>query len=224
MRIGGALVDPNKTAAENDAEKYKSTYGELWVNTPSMSSGYFNDPENTAKAFVADPNDKDMFGQPTVWYKTGDLVSVLHPGRVVTVGPAGSRVSLWRPKLEVRGRVNAMVKLQGDVIVCPDILESIYSSSSMVSEIYVHAQDQGQHLVAVIVASSQYHRDSDIMLELHRLAKDNALRIDVDVPRAIYVERRRNWSVANGLLNESLKVQRPRVYAAYKEIINSLLA
>ena len=67
--------------------------GDIYINTPFASKGYFRDPERTAESFVANPIDPD--GGDVV-YKTGDLGRYL-PDR----------------SLEFVGRLDTQVKVNG---------------------------------------------------------------------------------------------------------------
>lgn len=68
---GGEL----RIADENDAEVPKGTVGEIQLRGPFCSSGYYNDPELTRKAWTADG-----------WFKTGDLGLIDENDNLVPVG------------------------------------------------------------------------------------------------------------------------------------------
>jgi acyl-CoA synthetase (AMP-forming)/AMP-acid ligase II len=63
---------------EAGAEVAKGVEGELCIAGPGVMQGYWNLPENTAKAFLPD--------RDTRWYRTGDIVVELPDGNYKFVG------------------------------------------------------------------------------------------------------------------------------------------
>jgi non-ribosomal peptide synthetase component F len=92
------VVDDELTEVEPGAK------GELLMNGPQMSLGYWKDPERTASAFVVPP------GQQVVFYRTGDRVrrpvgngALTHLGRIdYQVKILGHRVELAEVEAVVR--------------------------------------------------------------------------------------------------------------------------
>jgi amino acid adenylation domain-containing protein len=78
--------------------------GELLMNGPQMSLGYWNDPEKTASAFIVPPSQEEIF------YRTGDRVRrplgngpLTHLGRTdVQIKVLGRRVELLEVEAVVR--------------------------------------------------------------------------------------------------------------------------
>jgi fatty acid CoA ligase FadD9 len=192
--------------------------GELYVHSPNMSVGYFNDNEATQDNFSVDPTLIDAFGKPMLWYRTGDLVSVFsNADNYVNDG--------WCPKIAVRGRVSAMVTLSSGEIVCPDALECVYVCSTLYSQVFVHANDNDDYVVAIVViANAIIVRDdeciSSISAEFKRLAALNHLR-DVDIPKRILIDGTA-WTVENGLLTGSLKNQRKNLKSYFEKELKKL--
>jgi amino acid adenylation domain-containing protein len=91
-------------ADENLHEVQPGEVGELLMNGPQMSLGYWNDPEKTAAAFVIPP------GKTDVYYRTGDRVRrpvgdhpLTHLGRTdFQVKVLGHRVELGEVEAVVR--------------------------------------------------------------------------------------------------------------------------
>ncbi|MEO1626216.1 MAG: amino acid adenylation domain-containing protein, partial [Bacteroidota bacterium] len=74
---------PATTAYIQDAEGKllpREMVGELVLTGPSISAGYWNRPEQTAKAFIRQPNDHRLL------YKTGDLAAWTSDGQIRFVG------------------------------------------------------------------------------------------------------------------------------------------
>ncbi|UCH93960.1 MAG: amino acid adenylation domain-containing protein [Candidatus Aminicenantes bacterium] len=79
-----------------DSKKQKRSRGkkgEVYIRTPFMSSGYYNDPVLTGKVFIKNPYGKHP---QDILYKTGDLGRVLPDGNI-----------------EISGRVDYQVKIRG---------------------------------------------------------------------------------------------------------------
>lgn len=70
------LNDDNVPAAVNEK-------GELCVRGTSLALGYYNDPEQTARAFVQNPLNKNY---PETIYRTGDTVYRNEEGQIIFVG------------------------------------------------------------------------------------------------------------------------------------------
>lgn len=63
--------------------------GELCVRGSSLSMGYYNDPEKTAKAFVQNPFNNHY---PELIYRTGDMVYKNERGEIMYVGRRDSQI------------------------------------------------------------------------------------------------------------------------------------
>jgi amino acid adenylation domain-containing protein len=70
------LTEANTPAAVNET-------GELCVRGTSLAMGYYNDPEKTAAAFVANPLNSHY---PELIYRTGDYVYLNERGEIMFVG------------------------------------------------------------------------------------------------------------------------------------------
>ncbi len=70
------LTDDNRLATTNE-------HGELCVRGTSLSMGYYNDPEKTAKAFVQNPLNPHY---PELIYRTGDIAYWNELGEVMYAG------------------------------------------------------------------------------------------------------------------------------------------
>ena len=91
----------------------RSGIGELWVHGDHVMAAYLDDPEQTAKALVADERGK-------VWYRTGDLFSMDDEGF-----------------LTFQGRLGRQFKLKNGEFVNPERLERIYTRVSLVEHVLV---------------------------------------------------------------------------------------
>jgi hypothetical protein len=108
--------------------------GELAIGGPQVSLGYLNRVQETAKAFVTDPN----FGR---LYRTGDKA------RVVWTEDG-------QPKLEYLGRLNAdQVKLNGRRVELGEI-EAVVAKAQVVSEVAVMVSST--QIIACVITRSPY--------------------------------------------------------------------
>lgn len=90
--------------------------GELLLGGPNVGSGYYNDPERTAKAFVQDPTAPHY---RKILYRTGDLVRLGDDGL-----------------LRFKGRVDNQIKHMGYRIELEEV-EAAFSALSTVHEVGV---------------------------------------------------------------------------------------
>jgi amino acid adenylation domain-containing protein len=72
--------------------------GDIYINTPFASKGYFKDPQRTAEAFVPNPVDPDS-GE--VVYKTGDLGRYLPDRSIEFVGRLDTQVKVNGIRIEL---------------------------------------------------------------------------------------------------------------------------
>ena len=85
------------------------TIGELYIGGKSLASGYFNDPEKTAEAFINNP-----FKDGKKLYKTGDLVKFNNDGTI-----------------QFLGRKDQQVKVRGYRIELDEIEQHIYNDANV---------------------------------------------------------------------------------------------
>jgi amino acid adenylation domain-containing protein len=71
--------------------------GELHVGGRGVARGYWDEPELTARSFVAVP---DGTGQPERWYLTGDLVVRCQDGQLSYLGRADDQVKILGHRVE----------------------------------------------------------------------------------------------------------------------------
>ncbi|EUB64164.1 Long-chain-fatty-acid--CoA ligase [Echinococcus granulosus] len=97
--------------------------GEICVKGPSCTSGYFKDPDNTAKLF-------DSEG----WMHTGD-------------------VGIWTEKnsLRIVDRCKHIFKLSQGEYVAPEKIEWVYLESRFVSQVFVDGDTEQAYPVAIVV-------------------------------------------------------------------------
>jgi amino acid adenylation domain-containing protein len=112
---------------EDGTETPDGQIGELYVRGTSLAMGYYNNPEQTARAFIQNPLNKNY---PDTIYKSGDLVM--------------RREGLYHFK----GRADTMIKHLGYRIELADIEHAILSSIPAVRNVCVVYSQNNKEIVA----------------------------------------------------------------------------
>lgn len=112
--------------------------GELWVCGPNVMTEYVQDPEQTARVLVEQPEGK-------IWYRTGDLFSMDEEGFLV-----------------FRGRVGRQFKLGNGEFVNPELLERIYSRAPLVEHVVVTGRQEWSHPLVVATVDVEEARAAGI--------------------------------------------------------------
>jgi acyl-coenzyme A synthetase/AMP-(fatty) acid ligase len=112
---------------EDGTETPDGQIGELYVRGTSLAMGYYNNPEQTARAFIQNPLNKSY---PETIYKTGDLV-MCHEGLY-----------------HFKGRADTMIKHLGYRIELADIEHAILSSIPAVRNVCVFYSQINKEIVA----------------------------------------------------------------------------
>jgi amino acid adenylation domain-containing protein len=84
--------------------------GEIFIRTPYRSHGYFNEPDLTGKAFLANPFSNDA---NDIIYKTGDLGRVLEDGNFEYLGRLDHQVKIRGVRVELGEIENVLRSLVG---------------------------------------------------------------------------------------------------------------
>ncbi len=170
--------------------------GELLLETTTMFPGYYKRPEITAEMF-----DEDGF------YRTGDVVAEIGPDHLVYVD-----------------RRNNVLKLSQGEFVTVAKLESVFSTSSLIRQIFVYGSSERAYLLAVIVPSEEALVLSDPRSEigesLQRLAGDAGLN-SYEIPRDFLLENE-PFTQDNGLLSGIGKLLRPKLTQRYGKDLEQL--
>lgn len=112
---------------ENDRLVKKGDTGELLIGGTGISTGYWNAPDITRKAFIQNPLNTKYCDR---LYRTGDLVYEAEDGNIMFVGRADSQIKLRGNRIEL-----------GDIEATASALDGIKNCCSMFShekeEIYL---------------------------------------------------------------------------------------
>jgi fatty acid CoA ligase FadD9 len=177
--------------------------GELLVKTEQFMDGYYKRPELSAEML-----DEDGY------YKTSDIMAEIGPDQLVFVD-----------------RRNNVVKLAQGEFVAVSRLESLYTRSPEIAQIYVYGSGERSYLLAVVVpnddliaelahGASSDRVQSIISRALYDAATDNDLN-GYEVPRKVLIETE-PFTQENGLLTGIGKLQRPNLKARYGERLEAV--
>ncbi|OIN79930.1 carboxylic acid reductase [Mycobacterium malmoense] len=175
--------------------------GELLLKTENMFPGYYKRPQVTADVFDADG-----------YYRTGDVVAEVGPGRLVYVD-----------------RRNNVLKLAQGEFVTLAKLEAAFGNSPLVRQIYVYGNSAHPYLLAVVVPTPDALANNDIEAlkpliadSLQNVAKEADLQ-SYEVPRDFIIETT-PFTLENGLLTGIRKLAWPKLKQHYGERLERLYA
>jgi fatty acid CoA ligase FadD9 len=179
--------------------------GELIVKTEMFMKGYFKRPDVTAG--LVDENG---------YYHSSDIMAEVAPDRLVYVD-----------------RRNNVLKLAQGEFVAIARLESLYSVSPDIDQIYLYGTSERSYLLAVVVPSPELRRrlDADgdvagvkttISAALRAEATKNRLN-GYEIPRDVIIEPT-PFDQSNGLLSALGKLLRPKLREHYGSALEDLYA
>lgn len=173
--------------------------GELLVKSEQLFPGYYRRPEVTAEVFDADG-----------YYRTGDIVAELEPDH-----------------LQYVDRRNNVLKLSQGEFVTVSKLEAVFTTSPLVSQIYLYGNSSRPYLLAVVVPTEQARTGRDasevkaaIAESLQNVAQNADLQ-PYEIPRDFLVENT-PFTVENGLLTGIRKLAWPRLKERYGPALEQL--
>jgi long-chain acyl-CoA synthetase len=218
--IGGHCGGPSACATIKLADVPELSYyssegkGEILIKGPSITKGYYKDPEKTQELF-----DEEGF---------------LHTGDIGQILPNGA--------LKVIDRKKHIFKLAQGEYVAPEKIENVYVRSNFVQHVYVDGDSLENFLVAIIVPEpgplkhwyqEEHGREETleklctnrevikhVLEDIHELGKENKLN-SIEQVKAIYLEPT-PFSIENGLLTPTLKAKRPQIRQKYKAVMAQL--
>lgn len=194
----------------------KDRKGEILVKGPSVTKGYYKDAEKTAELF-----DKQGF------LRTGDIGHLLDSG-----------------VLRIIDRKKHIFKLAQGEYVAPEKIESVYTQSHLVQQIFVDGDSLERFLIAIVVPAErplfrlfeELHPGAGekcledvccdekviahLLKDLQGVGKARKLN-SIEQVKAVYLEPE-PFSVENGLLTPTLKSKRPQLRLKYTEVMKNL--
>jgi acyl-coenzyme A synthetase/AMP-(fatty) acid ligase len=139
--LRGKVVDIDGTDLPADAE------GELVISGPNVLQGYWNLPEQSAKAFLVD-------AEGIRWYRTGDIVVLDENEDYVFVG-----------------RRDRMVKRRGHRVELGEIEAGLYRHAGIREAAVVARPEEGGVRIRAFIAMKDGHQGS--IIELKRFSAEN---------------------------------------------------
>ncbi|KAJ3017646.1 UNVERIFIED_CONTAM: long-chain fatty acid-CoA ligase [Siphonaria sp. JEL0065] len=194
--------------------------GEIWIRGPSISQGYYKQPELTREAITQDG-----------WFMTGDIGEVNQDG-----------------SLSIIDRKKNLVKLSNGEYIALEKLESNYKVSKFVQNICVYADPDQSYAIALIQPIEKEIRalaatlnktpgvDVD-HLDFHELCNRADIRQGVlaslkEVAKSVgfkpaevvghVVLSHEEWTPQNGLLTAAMKLQRKDILNKFKSEIQAV--
>ena len=139
--LAGKVVDENGRDLTPDAE------GELVISGPNVMQGYWNLPDQTARAFLTD-------AAGVRWYRTGDIVVLDDAADYVFVG-----------------RRDRMVKRRGHRVELGEIEAGLYRHDGIREAAVVARPEEGGVRIRAFIAMKQGHQGS--IIDLKRFSAAN---------------------------------------------------
>ncbi|KAI9151277.1 Long-chain acyl-CoA synthetases & Acyl-protein synthetase [Paramyrothecium foliicola] len=186
--------------------------GEVLIRGLPVIKNYYNDPEETAKAFTSDG-----------WFKTGDIGEFDSDGH-----------------LRLIDRVKNLIKTQGGEYIALEKLESVYRGAQTVANVMIHADEQHTRPIAIIwpnertmpafakqldvpehdIATSQKIRN--FVLEDLQSTGRNAGLSSMEIVAGVVVTDV-DWLPPSGLVTATMKLNRRAIKDRFKRDIEDLL-
>lgn len=188
--------------------------GELLLKGPSITKGYYNKPEETAKSFT-----------PDGYFRTGDLVTQDEDGY-----------------LYFKERAKDLYKTANGKYIAPQMLEGLMVSDPTLQQALIIA-DKRNFVSALIYPNwskvlqllkeeegyAPLSDDEEVLREDPRVLDFLQKRLDYILRDVAEYERVKKFyilpepfSIENGQLTNSLKAKRPAILSRYRDEINNL--
>ncbi len=225
-------IDESKDVDE-DFEEEDSIIGELLVRGDNVTSGYWNKPGATERAFTADPFKEGDVTTPTEltadgsgkWFRTGDLVEQTSDGFLI-----------------FHERLKQLFVLDTGKNVAPQPLEDEFATNDRIEQIMVLG-DNRKFVSALVVPNferlEQWAESNDVDLPASRQEMVDDERVVSWVQEAIARGNEKfgtheqikkfslvaeEWTPENDLLTPSMKKKRQTIMDVYKERVEEIYA
>lgn len=128
----------------------KIPQGEIYIKGMPLMTGYYDNPDETAKALTSDG-----------WFKTGDIGEFDRNGH-----------------LRVIDRVKNLVKMQGGEYIALEKLESVYRGAQSVGNVMVHADAEHSRPIALIMPNEKVltEKARELGVDAHSMCHDSKVR------------------------------------------------
>ncbi|KAK4220024.1 hypothetical protein QBC37DRAFT_76530 [Rhypophila decipiens] len=189
--------------------------GEILIRGPAVVKEYYENPEETKKAFT-----------PDGWFKTGDVGEFDENGH-----------------LKVIDRVKNLIKLQGGEYIALEKLETAYRSALVVNNLIVYGDETSSRPIAIIhpnekvlaqkakqlgVSTYGMHKNPKVrqavLKDLQDVARNSEPKLSSLETVVGVVLLEEEWTPANGLVTATQKVNRRAIRERYLDEIKKCLA
>ena len=196
----------------------KPPRGEICIRGPSISSGYYKDPEKTAADF-----------EESGWYHTGD-------------------VGEWRENgaLAVIDRKKNIFKLAQGEYIAAESIELKLSNSRWINQFWLHGDSLKDCVVAIVtldtaVVNNYIKNTSGCDMDFDKISEEDLNKneallkiVEKDIsdvakasklagfecPRAVYLAK--EWTPESDLVTPTMKLKRPQLKKHYAGVIDHL--
>ena len=185
---------------------------EIQIKGPSVMKGYWNRPEDSARAFTEDG-----------WLCTGDVGAFNDAGM-----------------LQIKGRIKEIIVTSTGEKIPPADLESAIETDPLFAQAYIIGENRPYLSLITVVGEEEWKSlakehgldpDDDASLSapaVRSAALKRAKEAAKDfphyaLPRAVVLTREA-WTIENGLLTPTLKLKRGPLSSKFKDVIQKLYA
>ena len=184
---------------------------EILVKGPTVMKGYYNKPEETAKAI-----DKDG------WFHTGDCGAITESGQLV-----------------ITERLKDLYKTSNGKYIAPQVLETRLGQDMFIEQVAVIGD--GKKFVSALIVPSfdalrayakkkkiAFSTDDDLAnnREIHKMMEDRINEWQKDLASYEQIKRfiilPRPFSMESGELTNTLKIRRPVILRRYSKLIDAI--
>ena len=206
--LGSVGVPLNETKikiidSESRQELKNATRGVLCVKGPQVMRGYYKNPEATSDTFTKDG-----------WLITGDMVNIAPNGSVI-----------------ITGRAKDTIVLSNGENIEPQTIEDICLTSPFIKQIVLVGQDKPS-LGALIVPDYEnikLHGISDsailqlIQQEVKKMVQSRENYMNFERISSVRLVEE-GFSIENGLMTQTVKIKRNKVFEKYSEVIEEMFS
>ena len=175
--IGTGLGSNLWVVAENNLLAPVGGIGELYIEGPLVTRGYYKDPDKTLTAFVQDPSwlrrgCSDHAGRSGLVYKTGDLVRQNVDGSLTYVSRKDQQVKLRGQRIELSEVEHHVKQSLLELGVDPGTIKyQLQARDIIVVAELLEAPDSPQKFLCAFIHLRSFRQNDE---EMHRRAVRNA--------------------------------------------------
>ena len=186
----------------NPVETYpEPNYGELLLNGPSITEGYYKDEEDTNKLFI------EINGER--WLRTGDIFK------------------FENDRFYFVARSKELFKTSYGEYIVPEMIEN-YFIGGPIEDIFITGTKYSDYLCAIVFCSDVQQRNKQTLMQYintlgERLVKDKKI-VKYEIPKAIVIVNKPFIELNNGkLITPSFKKKRNEFFNYFETEIHDAL-